>query len=214
MHELIGFSITVFFGFFAIMNPLANVPIFLSLTTGMDKKESQSVALKTALFSFGIIVVFVFAGSLIFEAFGITLPAFRIAGGILVALIGYNLLHGEVSKVHSPEANEPVSKITTNLALCPLAMPILAGPGTIATAMGFVAHGDRVHLLIVVLVSALMSLLCFLAFSSGPWIVEKLGTNAIKVISRLMGLILCVIGVQMFVDGVGGAVRHFLATLH
>ena len=92
MNAFIGHALSVFMGFFAIMNPIANTPVFLGLTAEDDPVVRRKIAAKALILSFVIIVVFSAAGKLIFELFGITLPAFRIMGGILVALVGYQML--------------------------------------------------------------------------------------------------------------------------
>jgi multiple antibiotic resistance protein len=93
MDSIVGHGLTVFMGFFAIMNPIANTPVFLGLTANDTPAIRKRVAAKALLMTFAIIVVFCLFGSLIFSLFGITLPAFRITGGVLVALIGYQMLH-------------------------------------------------------------------------------------------------------------------------
>ena len=128
MKEIVGYALSVFFGFFAIMNPIANTPIFLGLTANDTPDERKRVARKALMLAFGLVVVFALLGKLIFSLFGITLPAFQITGGVLVALIGYEMLKGEQSVVHQPCANDPKSsmKATLSIAVTPLAMPILA----------------------------------------------------------------------------------------
>ena len=212
MHELILFSGTVFMGFFAIMNPLANTPVFLGLTAEDDSAMRRAVAVKGLALAFLIVAIFSVGGKYIFGLFGITLPAFRIAGGVLVFQIGLHMLQGEQSKVHQPGSNgaaESSSAAQLSVAISPLAVPILAGPGTIATAMNFVAVRDFLHLAITVGVFALMCAITYLFFVSGEKLVTYIGENAVSVVTRLMGLILAVIGVQMFIDGVYGAVRAY-----
>ena len=102
MKEIVGYALSVFFGFFAIMNPIANTPIFLGLTANDTPDERKRVARKALMLAFGLVVVFALLGKLIFSLFGITLPAFQITGGVLVALIGYEMLKGEQSVVHQP----------------------------------------------------------------------------------------------------------------
>jgi multiple antibiotic resistance protein len=130
-------------GLFAIMNPIANTPIFIGLTLGDDRATKRAVALRSVLLAFAIVAIFCVAGRVIFELFGITLPAFRITGGALVFLIGFQMLQGEQSSVHSPSAadNAKSREAELSVAISPLAMPILAGPGTIAAAMSFVGNG-------------------------------------------------------------------------
>jgi multiple antibiotic resistance protein len=126
------------------MNPIANTPVFLGLTAKDDHVTRRKIAAKALIVSLIIIVVFSAAGKLIFNLFGITLPAFRIMGGILVALVGYHMLQGgEHSSVQHPSEEDKQKTLDDELevAITPLAMPILAGPGTIATAMNFSAGG-------------------------------------------------------------------------
>ena len=123
-----------------------------------------------------------------------------------MALVGYHMLQGESSSVHTPtdEDNEKSRQSILDIAITPLAIPILAGPGTIATAMNYTAEGSFQEILWVLGALAIMCVVTFFAFIAGPWLMRVLGQNFIKVITRLMGLILLVIGVQMLIIGVQG----------
>jgi multiple antibiotic resistance protein len=199
--------VTVLMAFFAIMNPVANAPLFVSLTDSLTPPMRRRVAWQSVALAFVIVSVFAVLGRMVLSMFGITLPAFRIAGGILVGLVGYHLLQGRSSSVHTPseEDNAGSRDAALGLAVSPLAMPILAGPGTIATAMSYSADADAVGVGLVLLAFALICLVTWAAFVGGEWLVRFLGQNAIKVVSRLMGLILAVVGVQMVIEGVRGA---------
>jgi len=204
MNEIIGHALSAFAGLFAVMNPLANTPIFLSLTGGDTRDVQKKVAKKAMVATFLIVVVFIILGQVIFRLFGVTLPAFRITGGILIALIGYQMLQGKSSTVHqqTPEEQDCNPDEALNVAITPLAIPILAGPGTIVTAMSFA--GDKGPLPVVTTLAA-FALLCLITygfFLSGERLVELLGKNGLTVITRLMGLILATIGVQMVILGV------------
>jgi multiple antibiotic resistance protein len=211
MNPFIGHALSVFMGFFAIMNPIANTPVFLGLTAEDDPKTRRKIAAKALLVSFVIILVFSAAGKLIFHLFGITLPAFRIMGGILVALVGYHMLQGgEHSSIQHPSEEDKQKSLEAELeiAITPLAMPILAGPGTIATAMNFASTGGVSGFVVTVGAFLVLSIISYVFFVSGEHFVKYIGDNGIKVVTRLMGLILAVIGVQMLIDGVGGAVAE------
>ncbi|MEA3411950.1 MAG: MarC family protein [Pseudomonadota bacterium] len=209
MQDIGGQALAAFMGFFAIMNPVANTPIFLSLTDGEDKATRRAVAFRAILVSFAILVVFCLVGHVIFNMFGITLPAFQITGGILVFLIGFHMLQGTNSPVHHPPGVEDANSRDTELgvAVTPLAMPILAGPGTIATAMNFVGDGGMVNIGVTLAAVLAICLITFVSFIFGERLVRYLGDSGIKVLTRLMGLILAVIGTQMVVTGVT-AVMH------
>jgi multiple antibiotic resistance protein len=146
---------------------------------------------------------------MIFTLFGITLPAFRITGGVLVALIGYQMLHGEQSSVHQPTAADRQNSLDAalSIAVTPLAIPILGGPGTIATAMNYASTGGVTEMLITIAAFALLCLITYGFFIFGQRLVGFLGTSGLNVITRLMGLILAVIGVQMLIGGISGAIQ-------
>ncbi|MGE4559831.1 MAG: MarC family protein [Desulfobulbus sp.] len=213
MDAFIGHALSVFMAFFAIMNPIANTPVFLGLTADEDPVTRRKIAAKALVLSLAIIVVFSIGGKLIFNLFGITLSAFRVMGGILVALVGYRMLHGgEHSSVQHPSEEDKRKSRDAELeiAITPLAIPILAGPGTIATAMNFASAGGLSEFFVTVGAFIVLCLVTYIFFVSGERIVNFIGDNGIKVVTRLMGLILAVIGVQMFIQGVGDAVTNFL----
>jgi multiple antibiotic resistance protein len=208
MDDLASHFTTVFMAFFAIMNPIANAPLFMGLTEGLDLGARRRIALRSVALAFVIVALFATFGRQIFILFGITLPAFRIAGGILVGLVGYHLLQGQESNIHTPsEQDNALSRdAALGVAITPLALPILAGPGTIATAMNFAADSTLPELVLVLSALGLVCLLTLAAFLASDSLVSFLGQNAIKVVSRLMGLILAVIGVQMLIVGIRGAI--------
>ena len=208
MDNMTVHFLTVFMAFFAIMNPLANASLFIGLTQSSDSTTRRMIALRAVIVAFIIVSVFAIGGREIFSIFGITLPAFRIAGGLMIGAIGYHMLQGEQSTLHTPtdEDNEKSSDSALDMAITPLGIPVLAGPGTIATAMNFAAGSTVVEIVRVLTAFGLMCVITFLAFVGGQWLAKVLGQNGIKVISRLMGLILAVVGVQMLIEGIRGAV--------
>jgi len=191
------------------MNPIANVPIFLSLTADDDRQTTKAVALRSLMLAFLIITTFSIAGKLIFELFGITLAAFRITGGLLVLLIGFHMLQGDQSSVHQLNEgdNQKCREAELSVAVFPLAMPILAGPGTIATAMNFSARGGIMEMAITIAAFAVLCVITYVFFVFGEKFVTFIGAGALGVITRLMGLILAVIGTQMVIEGLHGAFK-------
>jgi len=211
MQHFAVHAVTVFLGFFAIMNPVANTPVFIGLTDGDSPQTKKTIARHSVLLAFLIIAVFCLAGKLIFTLFGISLPALRIAGGIVVFLIGFHMLQGEPSRVHHPSKNDQKKCLEAKLsvAVSPLAIPILAGPGTIATAVNYTAAGGWGAASITLGAFALLCLITYVFFLWGQHLIEYIGENAVKVVTRLMGLVLAVIGVQMLINGIYGAVHAF-----
>ncbi|WP_261842900.1 MarC family protein [Aliamphritea ceti] len=210
MENIVLHAATVFMGFFAIMNPIANVPVFLGLTSNDDTKTTRAVAFRSLLIAFIVIAVFSVAGKYIFQLFGLSLPAFRITGGILVFLIGFHMLQGNQSKVQQPNECKDESKAkeaALGVAVSPLAMPILAGPGTIATAMNFASGGGVTELITTIGMFAVLCIITYVFFVSGERLVRFIGENALQVVTRMMGLILAVIGTQMAIEGIQGAFK-------
>jgi multiple antibiotic resistance protein len=206
-EQLIPFVLTVFAGFFAIMNPITNTPIFLGLTEGLDSAMKKRIAAKATITAFLIVLVLAFVGKLIFvNLFGLTLPALRITGGIVIFVVGIGLLRGEASKRESVDGGEAEEEAQLGLAISPMATPILAGPGTIVTAANFVAEGSIVQDIAVVGVFALMCVWTYWMFISGERLVRFLGKDAVNVIGRLMGLVLATLGIHMLSIGVYGSV--------
>ncbi len=200
-------AVTVFMGFFAIMNPVANVPIFLGLTSDDDRATTRAIARRSLLLAFAIVAVFAITGKVIFDMFGIGLPAFRIIGGILVALIGFHMLQGNQSAIQHPsdEDKQQSREAALGVAVSPLAMPILAGPGTIATAMSFSSGGGILPVAVTIAMFAVLCAITYVCFVFGEKLVKYLGASALGVITRMMGLILAVIGTQMVIAGLHGA---------
>lgn len=194
----------VFMGFFAIMNPVANTSIFLGLTAGDDAATKKQVARNSLLLTFVIIALVAVGGKLLFDLFGITLPAFRITGGILIFLIGFHMLQGDSSSVHKPCDDElqKSREAQLSIAVSPLAIPILAGPGTIATAMNFASAGGVTELIITLGAFAVLCLITYLSFVTGDRVIRYLGETAVNAITRMMGLILATIGTQMVITGI------------
>ncbi|MCL1146011.1 MarC family protein [Shewanella sp. 10N.261.52.F9] len=199
----------VFMGFFAIMNPIANVPIFLGLTSEYDEKTTRLIAFRALIIAFVIISLFAISGQFIFHLFGISLSAFRITGGLLVFLIGFHMLQGNQSSVHhdkdKPEDESLEAKLS--VAVSPLALPILAGPGTIATAMNYTAAGGAPELISTIGSFGVLCVITYVFFIFGGRLVSYLGSAALGAITRMMGLILAVIGTQMAVEGLQGAFK-------
>jgi len=207
MHDLLNHTLVMIGGYFAIMNPLANAAIFTAMTGGMEAQEVRKIALQAVITALCIVLCFIVLGRLIFDFFGITLPALRIAGGIMVFFIGFDMMHGRPSGAHSPaEVDGNPGEGRESIAISPLGMPVLAGPGTIAVSMSYSATGSTAAIAANALVFSFMCLLTYLFFLLGERVEERLGRDGLKVVTQLMGMILAVIGVQMGIDGVVGAV--------
>ena len=147
--------------------------------------------------TFCVILAFSLLGKAIFHLFGITIYALQITGGILVFLVGYHMLNGHGSKLHSAAPDDE-----SDIAVSPLAFPLLAGPGTIATAMNYSSTGGMSGILITVSVFAVLCLITFVCFIFSSKILTVIGNSGLSIVTRLIGLIFVVIGTQMVIDGV------------
>lgn len=218
MFEKLIYSGIVFMGFFAIMNPLMAVSIFLALTVKESQDKIKNIAFKSTLTAFVIVVIFAVAGNLLLKLFGVSFTALRLVGGVVVALIGYDMLQGKQSAfIQSPNGTqkEEILEETSekvgdedSVAITPLGIPLLAGPGVIITAMNF-SSGGFANLAITIGTFGLLCVITYFVFLSGKKIKTAIGEPAMKVITRMMGLILAVIGAQMLIEGTYSAIREF-----
>ena len=204
MNEVKSMSSQFFYAlmsFFAIMNPISNLPAYMALVADDSQKISRKIAFKSLLIAFIIVTVFVFSGDLIFKVFGITIVSFRIAGGILVAVIGYHMINGNHSPSYKGMEQQAVNSDPMSIAISPLAMPLFAGPGTITTALSL-ANGGLRNQLITVVAFALLCVITYLLLRSAKQIAGFLGKNLMKIITKMMGLLLFSIGIQMIIVSV------------
>ena len=205
-------GITVFMGFFAMLNPVGNLPVFIGMVSDFDRNTQRKVALRAVIVAFSIIAIFSIFGHIIFRMFGITLPAFQIAGGLIVFVMGFNLLNGKDSSMHSqaPMAREDMEKLAEDMAITPLGTPLLAGPGTISAAMNFVgAEKSVLNAGLVITIFGLMCLITYFLFISSRKLAASVNPGILKVVTRMMGLILCVIAIQMLITGIEGTIHLF-----
>ena len=190
-----------FMAFFAIMNPISNLPAYMALVADDSQKISRKIAFRSLLIAFVIVTVFIFSGDFIFKVFGITIVSFRIAGGILVAVIGYHMINGNHSPSYKGMEQQAVNSDPMSIAISPLAMPLFAGPGTITTALSL-ANGGLRNQLITVVAFAILCVITYLLLRSAKQIAGFLGKNLMKIITTMMGLLLFSIGIQMIIVSV------------
>ena len=193
--------------FFAMMNPISNLPAYMALVADDSQKISRKIAFRSLLIAFVIITVFIFSGDFIFKVFGITIVSFRIAGGILVAVIGYHMINGNHSPSYKGMEQQAVNSDPMSIAISPLAMPLFAGPGTITTALSL-ANGGLQNQLITVVAFALLCVITYLLLRSAKQIAGFLGENLMKIITKMMGLLLFSIGIQMIIVSVQTLIKQ------
>ncbi len=178
----------------------------MGLVQDQSVSEQRKTARKAIIIAFVILMLFLVLGQVIFSVFGITVDAFRVAGGILIFGIAYHLLHAKPSHIHTPNsAEEAESGDKDDISVTPLATPLIAGPGTIATVMALAA-GPTIFLNSIAVFIGFTIVLAgtYVIFHYAGAISKRLGQTELNVISRLMGLLLAVIAVQMAVEGLVG----------
>jgi len=198
MENIWSYSLTVFMAFFAIMNPMVNIPVFVELTEGLDEKKKREVSKTANIVAFLIVLAFILIGKYIFQIFGLTIPAFKIFGGILIFYIGFEMLQSKKSSIHLQENRE----FNEAVAISPLAIPVMAGPGTIVTAMNFVVKANILQLFITIFIFALVIALTYFSFIYSSYIVKFIGKKNFVIIGKIMGLILGVLGANMLIQGI------------
>lgn len=185
-----------------IANPFSTAPVFAAITQGDDRKTRRKQARRAAIYMACILLVSLGAGALILEFFGISLPALRIAGGLIVARIGFSMLTPQPERP-LPKRDEEESADKDDIAFTPIALPLLSGPGSIAVTISMATSAeqylDYIPIGIGILIVALLS---WLVLRSSGSIVDAMGRTGVNALTRLMGLILVCIGVQFVATGV------------
>ncbi len=202
------FLVTIIIGFFAMMNPVGSLKVFIQLTNGFDKDATKQIALKAVMYTFVIITLVTLFGNYIFQFLFLSIAAFRIAGGVLITTIGFQLLNGKIAKAHAPISIKREKRSANWISLTPTAIPLLAGPGTIILAMNFSGlHQGALHTLVILVGLALNCIFTYFLFTSADKIMARIGEDSINAISRLMGLVITIMGIQMFISGIREVIK-------
>jgi multiple antibiotic resistance protein len=211
MSSLVSYTLVSFGSLFSIVDPFAAVPVFLALTGSQPRKTQALTALRASTTCFVILSLFGLAGTLIFRFFGITLPAFKIAGGILLFGVGLEMMRAKRSDTRTTNEETLEAETKDDVGLIPLGLPLLSGPGAIATVMVLVGKAkdlpERLSLLAII---ALVSAITFLTLRSASMVARVLGKTGMNIIGRVMGLILAAVAMQFVLDGLHEAFPQLL----
>jgi multiple antibiotic resistance protein len=187
---------------FAIMNPFGNLAIFLSITADRSDAERRGIALATSGAVLITLLVTAALGEEILALFGITVGSFQIAGGVIILILALSMLHAQPSGVHHSPEEEDAGRAKDNPAVFPLAIPLIAGPGSMTTVILYAQHArGPVDWLTMAAVIALMCGLVLGALLAADRMSRLLGTTGLNVLTRLMGVLLAAIAVEMMVGG-------------
>jgi multiple antibiotic resistance protein len=193
-----------------VVDPVGVVPIFLAMTAGYSEERIRSTARRACLVSCALLLFFALFGGIIFKVFGVSLGAFRVAGGILLLITALDMLRARPSETRTTptETQEGVDK--EDVALVPLAMPLLAGPGAIATAMVLMARGgDHLVSAVPVLLAIVLTFVTsYLVLRAAGFVQRVLKRSGVAILERVMGLILAAIAVQFIADGCKDLLRE------
>jgi len=207
MDSLFAFFVTAFVSLFVTLDPVGNVPIFLSITPHNSEAERTAMVTRAVLVVFVVLVVFALCGNLIFRFFGVTIEAFRIVAGLLLLKIAFDMMEAKPARVrHTPEEDaEGVNR--EDIAIIPLAIPLLSGPGTISNVVALTGQAAKSSSIlpmfgILLLAIALNVVIAFLALRSATPITRLLKETGMRVFTRVMGLILAAIAVQFVLTGI------------
>jgi multiple antibiotic resistance protein len=204
--SLTSYVLLAFGSLFSIVDPFTAVPTFLALAGTHPRDEQRSTALRASITCLVVLTAFALAGNLIFTFFGITLPAFKIAGGILLFGVGLDMMRAKRSDTRATKEEAADAESKEDVAVIPLGVPLLSGPGAIATVMVLEGKAQGIaERISVFAVIAGVSLLAFITLRSAPLVARALGRTGINVVGRLMGLILAAIATQFVIDGLHDA---------
>ena len=203
----LDFFIAAFVTLLVVVDPIGLVPTFLAVTTGLPAQARRSVALRACLIATAILAGSALGGDWLLRTMSITLPAFRIAGGLLLFSIASEMVFGVRIARQSKAAEDVIEDHVRNIAAFPLAIPLMAGPGAITATVLLAGRsgGDTMRLGILLAVICAVMAICLLAFTAAARIGKLIGTTGNVVMSRLLGVLLAALAVQFVVDGVRAA---------
>jgi multiple antibiotic resistance protein len=196
---------------FAIVDPIGCLPFFVALTEGFDVADRKVVLNRSVLVLGGVLTAFALFGRFLFEAFGFTLAAFEIAGGILLFMVAYDMLQGELARARlSTQDREEAIARRDELSVVPLGIPLLAGPGAISTVMIYEgsAGSDPFVILATFVAIAITTAATFFVLRYGQRILRSIGRVGVMAMTRVLGLLLAAVGVQFVVNGIAGVLPH------
>lgn len=199
---------------FTLINPIGLSPLLIVMTERFSKKEKIEIAKKGSLTAFYTLIMFSLLGSIIFKFFGITLEAFQIMGGILFFRNGLRMLEANIGRSRTTPAEQEESLESEDIAITPIGIPLIAGPGAITAAMLLSSQTPQLYSYATVVLSLFLVLfLVYIILRNGDILISVLGTTGMRVIQRLMGLILLVIAVQFIINGTVAVIKPLMSSL-
>jgi multiple antibiotic resistance protein len=196
------FGLLAFSSLLAIVNPVSVIPMYVAMTLAYDREHRRATLRRAIMTGFCIMVAFALLGGLILRFFGITTPAFQIAGGIIFFGIGWDMLHARRSAVKTTEEEEAHGAAKEDVGIIPLGMPGLVGPGTITTVIGLQSQAQTIaHRVGIYISIVLVTIISWMVLAAAPAVTRRMGPTGMNVFTRLMGLLVMVLGAQFVING-------------
>ena len=198
--SLLSFALLCFTSFFTLTNPLGTMPVFLTMTNGLDERQRRAIVRRATIVAFITVLVFTFSGQFLFKFFGISTNGFRIVGGVIIFKVGFDMLQARYTSLRLKK--EEIKTYANDISITPLAIPILCGPGAIANAIVLMQDAHTLEMKgVLIAVIGFIYLFAYIILGFSTRLVHYLGETGNNVMMRLMGLILMVIAVECFVGG-------------
>jgi len=209
--EALTFFVFAFTSLITLVDPIGFAPVYLSLVEGMSRKEKKSVAKKGAITALMVLISFWLLGRVIFSIFGITVHAFRIAGGILFFKVGMEMLEAKISRRRSTPAEEAEAGEKEDIGYTPIGIPLIAGPGAITSVMILSAEAtDPLRKGMLLLAIILVMIITYITFIMAGKLTRRFGRTGLRIMQRIMGLILMVMAVQFIINGLDPLIKGWL----
>ena len=209
--EALTFFVFAFTSLITLVDPIGFAPVYLSLVEGMSRKEKKSVAKKGAITALMVLISFWLLGRVIFSIFGITVHAFRIAGGILFFKVGMEMLEAKISRRRSTPAEEAEAGEKEDIGYTPIGIPLIAGPGAITSVMILSAEAtDPLRKGMLLLAIILVMIITYITFIMAGKLTQRFGRTGLRIMQRIMGLILMVMAVQFIINGLDPLIKDWL----
>ena len=206
--SIVSFAVLSFSSLFTVIDPIAATPVFASITKDATHAAARRIAIRACLVALGVLVLFAVSGAFVFRMFGITIDAFRIGGGIVFLVVGLPMLTGKEHGKEGPHAGRDPSVV-------PLGVPLIGGPGAITTVMVLMGQSTGALQIAVVMAALLLAMVATCAILVlSPLLTRHLGAAGLELVTKVMGLIILVIGIQFIINGIRPVALEILRAAH
>jgi multiple antibiotic resistance protein len=215
VHDIISFAIVAFPSLVVIVNPVTVTSVFITLTANATPEAKRAIIRKTTLTAFIVLMVFAISGTLIFKFFSITIGAFQIAGGIILFSVAMGMLHARTSRTKQTPEEMDEAMTRDDIAVVPLAIPIVSGPGAITTVIVLSGETRAIpNMAILFLAIVVVMVVVFVMLRNAARIQKFMGPSGLNITTRLMGLVLAAVAVQFVIHGIESVLPEVVSVIH